>query len=437
MLSRFLSALMLCAALAGCGGSGGTETLEVALDFPGAQMQVPPNQPMQVKANITGLKGHTPHCAVVGGALPSGVVLSDNCTLSGTPTAVGTYSFSLRLTANDVSGYLDFGVTLYVVDLTPSLIAERSSTLQFPAIDVDQEFALNSVLTGIPVLRLGNYGSLGGDTLLYTLASGALPSGLTMDPATGLLHGSPTAPGKFLSQITVSLTRNGVVYTSAPAALGIYIVEPRAQLVYPPCTALWATSVSCLPTVSGLPSGAHVNFGPWAGLGGLAIDTGTGQITGPLTIPGNVSGIVDGTVVLADGNWYVISNTVQYTARMPTPSWDGSPAHNNLINVLTDAANAPVYGQNTVTLNVTAGQSFQIDLVSTQDALAGDTATFTLEARPGETLPGWLSMVNWSGRLLGTVPKTPGIAYTFEVVHTTTRNGLTAATRSIWQINVK
>lgn len=128
--------------------------------------------------------------AVSSGALPTGLNL-DPLTgeITGTPTVFGTFNFTI--TATDTDGC--FGSQAYTV-----VIAAQGC----PIITLSP-LALPSGLVGIPYNETV---SASGGTPPYTFAitSGALPTGLLLDPATGTISGTPTTPGLFSFTITAT-----------------------------------------------------------------------------------------------------------------------------------------------------------------------------------------------------------------------------------------
>jgi hypothetical protein len=121
------------------------------------------------------------------GTLPTGITLDSDGTLHGTATANdGTASVTVRLT--DANGpALSVTKVLSVTVLTPPSI----TTTTLPAVTIGDPYSTSLVGTGT-------------GTLVWTLDSGTLPSGLTLD-SDGTLHGTATADDG-TAQITVRLT---------------------------------------------------------------------------------------------------------------------------------------------------------------------------------------------------------------------------------------
>ncbi len=142
------------------------------------------------------------------GTLPAGLTLSPTSGLiSGTPTQAGTAHFTV--TATDAAG--DVGRALYTIRVNPALTI---ATADLPGWDVDQPGYSQSITA-----RGGTA------SLTFTVASGALPVGLSLDPGTGSLGGTPQATGTFNFTIGVTdaagatVTQSYTVQVAPPPVL--------------------------------------------------------------------------------------------------------------------------------------------------------------------------------------------------------------------------
>jgi hypothetical protein len=115
------------------------------------------------------------------GSFPPGLTLASAGALTGTPTTVGTYCFSVKTSA---SGCLGNPVAYTIVIDGASCPAGTIITLSPPT--------LPDARTGVPYSQTI---TASGGTPPYTFAvtSGTLPPGLTLNSATGLVSGTPTA----------------------------------------------------------------------------------------------------------------------------------------------------------------------------------------------------------------------------------------------------
>jgi hypothetical protein len=134
--------------------------------------------------------------SVSSGSLPDGITLNGSTgVLSGSPTVAGTSSFTVKVT--DANGQT-------ATELT-SLVVVAGPALSFPA-------PPSGEVTAPYLVTLAVSGGTGPYT--WSVSSGSLPAGITLDPSTGVLSGTPTADGT--SSFTVKVTdANGQSATEA------------------------------------------------------------------------------------------------------------------------------------------------------------------------------------------------------------------------------
>jgi hypothetical protein len=121
------------------------------------------------------------------GSLPSGLALNaQSGSLSGMPTVTGTYNFTIKAqAANGCSGTraYTFAVNCPTVTITPASLPAGSTGASY-----------NQSLSATP--SSGNY--------TFAVTTGTLPAGLSLNPATGVLSGTPTLSGTSSFTITVT-----------------------------------------------------------------------------------------------------------------------------------------------------------------------------------------------------------------------------------------
>jgi Putative Ig domain len=139
------------------------------------------NTPYSLQLTATG--GSSLTWSVSSGALPAGLNLNTSTGLiSGTPTQTGESHFQIKVT--DPNGRSDVQTyTLLVVQ--PLKIAET------PATAAEVGIALSLTLSAT------------GGQAPYTWSATGLPAGVTIDPATGALSGTPSAAGLAAAKVTI------------------------------------------------------------------------------------------------------------------------------------------------------------------------------------------------------------------------------------------
>lgn len=140
---------------------------------------------------VDGGPGHRPHWSIVSGALPPGLGFNDGslsvpAQLTGTPTAVGTYPFTVLLT--DFYGRTDTASYSITITAAPPVI----TTATLPDATATVAYSVFPVATG------------GVPPYVWTLKAGSvLPTGFSLTPA-GHLAGTTTQTGAFPISLIVT-----------------------------------------------------------------------------------------------------------------------------------------------------------------------------------------------------------------------------------------
>ena len=264
-------------------------------------------------------------------SMPPGMSLSSSGLLSGTPTTAGYYNFGFSYTYGGTT--VGTGRNFYVYDLrvtTPGLLPDAAQFVPYTA---------TIVATG--------------GTATYTFTSGGLPSGLTLDPATGVLAGTPSWSGVQYFQITatdsaaVSYVKYLTLYSAGPPTVPGVSPGHRNDFTFAVPSSMWFYNYGGRPPFSwsaeGLPPGMSIRTGVgsnYPGVGevwGAPTRLGTFNVRLTVTDADGVvgyspvfplrvselqerSGLVNGTLdVPYSSTMYVIGGTGPYTASLDIP----------------------------------------------------------------------------------------------------------------------
>lgn len=118
------------------------------------------------------------------GTLPAGLTLNANGTLTGTPTTPGTSSFSVKATYKTKSGEQAYQVV--VANITVGLSA---ATLSSVVVGSSYSYDFK------PLLSVTGDAAYTASQVAWSIVSGSLPAGLTLNASTGVVSGTPTAVG--------------------------------------------------------------------------------------------------------------------------------------------------------------------------------------------------------------------------------------------------
>jgi hypothetical protein len=209
----------------------------------------------------------------VGGALPPGLLLGSAGSISGIPTKTGTYNFNTLVRDNWGAS----SVATFTLLITQGLTITTPSPLPGGVVHTFYQQPL-AAAAGTP-------------SYTWALTGGVLPTGIFLNPATGLLSGTPTVAGTFRFTIQVTDSAKAAIESNFSLTIALPLSITTASL--PSGTVGTAYSQSVLAT-GGTPPYT------WSFTGalppGLSLNTATGAITGTPT----TTGISSFTVTVTD-----------------------------------------------------------------------------------------------------------------------------------------
>jgi uncharacterized protein YhjY with autotransporter beta-barrel domain len=210
---------------------------------------------------VSASNGTAPYSfAVTAGGLPPGLTLNANSgAITGTPNAAGSYGFTIEATdANNSKGNRPYNVTINTAPLT-------INPASLPAGQVGTGYSQTVTASG----GNGNYS--------YAVVSGSLPSGLSLNPATGDITGNPSAGGTF--NFTIQATDTSPNTGSRPYSVTI---GANSLTVHPPTLPNGTRNVPYSQAVNATGGTGAVTFAVSLGAlpAGLSLDANSGAITG-------------------------------------------------------------------------------------------------------------------------------------------------------------
>jgi hypothetical protein len=266
---------------------------------------------------ISATGGTTPYSwSVLSGSLPNGLTLAtvgDNGVISGTPSASGTFNFTIQVT----DGVLQTASQAFSIVVNPAVSISTSS---LPGGTVGAAYSQTLAATG------------GTGALSWSITAGALPGGLLLAPSTGNISGTPTTAGTF----NFTATATDAVSASGSQLLSI-IVNP------PP------------PTISGM-SPTKINAGQTLNF----TITGTNFVSGQTSVSVNDPKIAVSNVNVSSATQLTATFTAapdaqgrgNYEVRVTTPSGTSNAAILGVYGVPTIAGLSPVSGTRGTAVNV-------------------------------------------------------------------------------------
>ncbi|WP_168170772.1 putative Ig domain-containing protein [Rhodanobacter sp. C01] len=280
------------------------------------------------------------HFAIAGGgSLPAGMSLSSSGTLSGTPSASGTFSFNVQATDADgataTQGY-SIAIGIPTLSLSPATLPAPTAETAY-----SQTFTASGGTPGYS----------------FKINNGALPAGLSLS-SSGVLSGAPTAAGTYTFSVLATDSSTG---TGAPFTVGrSYTVTVAAPSI--------TVSPNSLPgSQVGVAYSQQLSAG--GGNGSYLFSISAGALPAGLTLSQNgllsgtptAAGTYSFTVTAADGLGFTGSQAYSMSTQQAKPV-----AVNDHASTMANQA---------VTVNVTSVDTGPITSIALTSTPAHGTAT--------------------------------------------------------------
>jgi CshA-type fibril repeat protein len=205
--------------------------------------------------------------------LPAGLSINPNTgAISGTPTVTGSFSVNQKVT--------DSNELFDEETLTIKVVAKPIITT--PALP---SYEINKVITAVSQTKNVGSAALPG-TSAWSIVAGSLPAGLSFNPDTGAITGTPTASGTF--PITVKLIDVDGEYSQQVQT--IRVNTPPVITTTPLTYKLYRGEAASIPSTATAGTGAIPATGAWTATGlpsGLSINPNTGEISGTPSVSGS------------------------------------------------------------------------------------------------------------------------------------------------------
>ena len=300
------------------------------------------------------------------GTLPTGLTLNASTgLLSGTPTALGTFAGVIAASNSQGTATQAF-----------SLMINSAPAFTSPALNT-------GLVTGTPYSA--TLTASGNPAATFSVQSGTLPAGVTLNASTGTLSGTPTATGTFSGVFAATNSQGTATQAFSFTVNSVPVFTSPALNT----TLVTGTSYSTTLTASGTPT---ATFSVQSGSlpPGLSLNVSTGVISGTPTAGGTFAGVFAAT------------------------NAQGSASQAFSFNTLA----APTFTNAALNATIVTGTPFSTTLV----ASGNPTASFSLQSG---TLPTGLSLNATTGALSGT-PTLVGV-YTGVFAATNSRGTATQA----------
>jgi hypothetical protein len=201
--------------------------------------------------------------------------VKSNCSISGTPTESGSFGVVVRVGASNVSNQIDWNVSFTVFGPSVTYL-DSQAYLVGQAVDLRP---INSF-----------WQPTGSETLTYSIASGSLPAGVSIEPSSGRIYGVPSTIGTYTYTVRadiVSNGRTGSAVQQAPNIMTTLLDTPRGYSS--PMIGWLSEPLDVSPVLASTPGATfYVQLTPFVQPGslpaGLTLEASTRRISGTPTL---------------------------------------------------------------------------------------------------------------------------------------------------------
>jgi hypothetical protein len=348
---------------------------------------VPPGTVAQpYRTNLATTGGLNPETwSVASGSLPAGLTLSPGGIISGTPTKPGPAKFTVKAADSETPA-----ADTVTQPLTLTIAAAGSPLTVTPASppSVQQGLPYSSQLT-----------STGGSApVRWSIKSGALPTGLTLAAATGVISGTPTTSGSY--PIEIEATPRAAPSQHATADITLTVLPAPALTALTSSLPGGTLGVPYSETVNAIGGVAPYSWSVSSGSlpPGLSLDPGSGTISGTPT----TAGTYPVTIAVTDSS-------------QPTPQTTSVD--------LTLTVNSPP--ALSITSTMLAGAVLN-NAYRAAIGFTGGTGPYTWSVTGGSLPPG-LSLESSTGAIWGTPSQTGSYQFSVSVTDSSTPTPQTAS----------
>jgi hypothetical protein len=336
--------------------------------------------------SLTAAGGTTPYSwSISSGALPAGLSLSASGTISGTPTASGSFAFSAKVT-DSTTPTAQTATQSLTITIEATVVAVQITTTSVPAGQTGTAYSTTLTATG------------GTTPYSWSINSGALPAGLTLSSA-GTISGTPTANGS--STFTVKVTDSTKpTPKTATQSLSITIASTV------PAVQITTTSVPAGQTGTAY----STTLAATGGTTPYSWSIGSGSLPAGLTL--SSAGTISGTPTTTGSSTFTVKVTDSTT-----------PTAKTATQSLSITISAGVSSVQITTSSIPAGQVGVA--YTTQLSASGGTTPYSWSLSSG-ALPAGMSLAGSTGMFSGTPTTSGSFTFTIKVTDSTTPTAQTA-----------